>query len=187
MPTGPDRIGADAAGFAAALAGLAHVVVLVDDAAVRAVAGGARCRAQRSNRVACACSGPTGVRPIRRRGTRSGGPRRSSVPTGRARACSAALRDAVIDAATLRIDDDTFVARLARADSAQELAGRRAELARRQQAALDDRAAAHELVDEYQRELTIADDEVFRLEAALEREHELPAACGARVPAPRDA
>ena len=85
----------------------------------------------------------------------------------------AALLDAVVDAATLRIDDDAFVARLARADSAQELAHRRAELARRQQAALDDRAAAHELVDEYQRELTIADDEVFRLEAALEREHEL--------------
>jgi hypothetical protein len=84
-----------------------------------------------------------------------------------------ALRAAVVDAATLRIDDDAFVARLARADSAQELALRRAELARRQQAALDDRAAAHELVDEYQRELTIADDEVFRLEAALEREHEL--------------
>ena len=62
---------------------------------------------------------------------------------------------------------------LARADSAHELAHRRAELATRQQAALDDRAAAHELVDEYQRELTIADDEVFRLEAALEREHEL--------------
>ena len=33
------RIGADAAGFASALAGLAHVVVLADATAVHAVAG----------------------------------------------------------------------------------------------------------------------------------------------------
>ena len=38
---------------------------------------------------------------------------------------------------------------------------------------IEDRAAAHELVDEYQRELRRADDEVFRLEESLEREHEL--------------
>ena len=31
----------------------------------------------------------------------------------------------------------------------------------------------HELVDEYQEELRRADDEVYRLESALEREHEL--------------
>ncbi len=172
---GADRAGrvhADAAGFAAALAGLAHVVELVDDAAVRAVAA----ELGRDRAVE-----PGGVRLVWPDWRSADPPDRHphwraeevAGPDGPRPRVLAALRDAVVDAATLRIDDDAFVARLARADSAQELAHRRAELARRQQAALDDRAAAHELVDEYQRELTIADDEVFRLEAALEREHEL--------------
>jgi hypothetical protein len=172
---GADRagnVGADARGFAGALAGLAHVVQLVDAAAVSAVA--AELGASRSVE-------PGGVRllwpdwrsvdPVSRHPQWRA--EEVTGPDGPRPRVLAALRDVVVDAATLRIDDDTFVARLARADSAQELAQRRAELARRQQAAVDDRAAAHELVDEYQRELTIADDEVFRLEAALEREHEL--------------
>jgi hypothetical protein len=165
-------VGADADGFAAALAGLAHVVVLVDAAAVRAVAG---------ELGAARAVAPGGVRLLWPDWRSVDPPARHPQwraeevvgPDGPRPRVLGVLRDAVIDAATLRIDDDAMVARLARADSAQELAARRAELARRQQAALDDRAAAHELVDEYQRELTIADDEVFRLEAALEREHEL--------------
>jgi hypothetical protein len=169
---GAGRVAADAPGFAAALAGLAHVVVLVDEPSVRAVAG---------ELGTARAVEPGGVRLLWP-DWRSGDPaarhphwRAEEVagPDGPRPRVLEALRAAVVDAATLRIDDDAFVARLARADSAQELALRRAELARRQQAALDDRAAAHELVDEYQRELTIADDEVFRLEAALEREHEL--------------
>jgi hypothetical protein len=166
------RSAADAGGFAEALAGLAHVVVLVDDAAVRAVAG--------ELGVTRAVE-PGGVRLLWPDWRSADPPARHPHwraeevvgPDGPRPRVLAALRDSVVDAATLRIDDDSFVARLARADSARELGARRAELARRQQAALDDRAAAHELVDEYQRELTLADDEVFRLEAALEREHEL--------------
>lgn len=166
------RVNADAAGFAAALAGLAHVVVLVDDASVRAVASElGRDRAVEPGGVRLLwpdwrSADPPGRHPSWRAEEAAG-------PDGPRPRVLAAIRDTVVDAATLRIDDDAFVARLARADSAHELAHRRAELARRQQAALDDRAAAHELVDEYQRELTMADDEVFRLEAALEREHEL--------------
>jgi len=166
------RVAADAAGFAATLAGLAHVVVLVDDAAVRAVAaeiGNARAVESGGVRLLWPdwrSNDPSGRHPHWRAEEVAG-------PDGPRPRVLAALHDVVVDAATLRIDDDVFVARLARADSAHELAHRRAELAKRQQAALDDRAAAHELVDEYQRELTIADDEVFRLEAALEREHEL--------------
>jgi hypothetical protein len=166
------RVRADAAGFATALAGLAHVVVLVDDAAVRAVA---------TELGAARSVEPGGVRLLWPDWRSADPPARHpqwraeevAGPDGPRPRVLAALRDAVDDAATLRIEDDAFVARLARADSARELAARRADLARRQQAALEDRAAAHELVEEYQHELTIADEEVFRLEAALEREHEL--------------
>jgi hypothetical protein len=166
------RVSADAPGFATALAGLAHVVVLVDDAAVRAVAselGTGRALDPGDVRLLWPDwrSVDTPGRHPQWRAEEVAG------PDGPRPRVLAALRDAVTDAATLRIDDDAVVAQLARADSAQELAQRRAELARRQQAAAEDRAAALELVDEYQRELTIADDEVFRLEAAVEREHEL--------------
>ena len=47
---------------------------------------------------------------------------------------------------------------------------------------LDDRAAAEELITEYQSELTRADEQVYLLEADLERERELRIALRARVP-----
>jgi hypothetical protein len=173
VAAGPSgRVEADAGGLATALAGLAHVVTLVDPAAVAAMVkelgaamavepGGARVLwpdwrstdsadrhpQWRAEEVA----GPDGPRPR----------------------LLAAVRALVTDAATLRIDDDPFVAELARAESTYDLGQRRAELTRRQRAAQADQAAAHDLVDEYQRELSRADDEVFRLEAAWEREREL--------------
>ncbi|MGZ6910150.1 MAG: hypothetical protein ACXVK4_00660 [Acidimicrobiia bacterium] len=166
------RVHADADGFATALAGLAHVVVLVEDAATRAVTdelGSGR------------SAEPGGVRILWPDWRSSDPPARHpqwhaedvAGPDGPRPRVLEALRALVVDAATLRVDDDPFVARLVRAESAQDLARRRAELSRRQRDAVEDRAAAHALVDEYQRELSRADDEVFRLEAALEREHEL--------------
>ena len=77
------------------------------------------------------------------------------------------------DAAAFRIDEDPSVAHLARAGSAHDLTIRRAELSRLERAVAEEGAAANELVDEYQSELRRADDEAYRLEGALEREHEL--------------
>ena len=166
------RLTADAAGFARALVGLAHVVTLRNEAAVTATAhelgtgravepGGVRLlwpdwrSVDRPDRHphwrADEVTGPDGPRPQ----------------------VGEALRARVVEAAALRIDDDPEVAKLARADSAQDLAQRRAELARLERAVAEDRAVAHELVDEYQHELQRADDDVYRLEHALEREHEL--------------
>jgi hypothetical protein len=166
------RIAADAPGLAAALAGLAHVVTLVDAAAVAAVGrelGPGRAVETGGVRVLWPewrSTDPPGRHPQWRAEEVAGpdGPRPRLV---------AAVRELVTDAATLRVDDDPFAAELARAESVADLAHRRAELARRQRAAQADQAAAHDLVDEYQRELTHADEEAFRLEAALEREREL--------------
>ncbi len=166
------RVSADADRTAAELAGLAHVVVLVDATAVAAVAhelGSGRAVA------------PGGVRLLWPDWRSSDPPERHrswraedvTGPDGPRPAVRNTLRALVFDAATLRIDDDPAVARIARAESSLELGQRRAELTRLEQAVAEDRAVAHELVDEYQSELRRADDEVYRLEQALEREHEL--------------
>ncbi len=171
----PDRSGrlrADAAGMAKALAGLAHVVVLTSEAAVAAV--GRELGSARSVQ-------PGGVRLLWP-DWRSADPvdrhphwREEEVtgPDGPRARVGDAVRRMVVDAAVLRIDDDPAVAKLARAGNAAELTQRRAELARLRNDVTADRAAAHELVDEYQSELLLADDAVYRLEHALEREHEL--------------
>ena len=67
-------------------------------------------------------------RPVASSAVAGRGGRRA--PTGRAPRVAESLRTLVEDAAALRIDDDPEVAKLARAGSAQELAQRRAELAR---------------------------------------------------------
>jgi len=166
------RVAADVAGLSRGLVGLAHVVVLVDEAAVSAVA-----QELGPNRAV----EPGGVRLLWPDWRSSDDPSRHprwraeevAGPDGPRPRVPESLRALIEDAAALRIDDDPEVAKLARAGSAQELARRRAELARLQHAVIEDRAVAHELVDEYQRELRRADDEVYRLEESLEREHEL--------------
>ncbi len=166
------QVRADAFGFARTLVGLAHVVVLVDDAATEAVT-----RELGPGRSV----DPGGVRllwPAWRSGDPPARhprwhPEEAAGPDGPRSRVLDAVRARVFDAATLRLDDDPRVAALARADSAADLARRRAELTRLQSAVAEDRAAMHDLVDEYQEELRRADDEVYRLESALEREHEL--------------
>jgi len=163
---------ADTTTIATVLVGLAHVAVLADVAAVRAMTdelGGAHGPEPGGIRLLWPdwrSSDPPGRHPRWRAADVAGsdGPRRQVVD---------ALRALVYDAASLRLDEDRRVATIARAESAQDLTRRRAELTRLQHAVAEEGAAMHELVDEYQEELHRADDEVYRLEAALEREHEL--------------
>lgn len=170
-----DRAGsipADADGFAQALVGLAHVVVLIDTAAAAAVAAElGPSRAAEPGAVRLLWPDWRSVDSA----TRHPHWRAEDVagPDGPRARVLQTLRALVVDAAALRIDDDTSVAKLARAGSATELAHRRAELTRLERAVTEDRAATHELVEEYQSELQRADDEAYQLEAALEREHEL--------------
>ncbi|MBK5286960.1 MAG: hypothetical protein JJE46_00700 [Acidimicrobiia bacterium] len=169
---GASRVSADADRAAAELVGLAHVVVLTDPASVSAVA-----RELGTRRAVV----PGGVRLLWPDWRSVDPPERHRLwraedvtgPDGPRPAVRNMVRALVFDAATLRIDDDPAVARIARAESAHELGERRADLARLERAVAEDRAVAHELVDEYQNELRRADDEVYRLEQAMEREHEL--------------
>ena len=166
------RITADVGGIAKTLVGLAHVVALTNEASVAAVG-----RELGSGRAV----EPGGVRllwpdwrsvdpPSRHPHWRAEEVAGPDGPRARVRETVCAL---VLEAAALRIDDDPSVAKLARAGSAAELSQRRAELSRLEHAVAEDRAVAAELVDEYQSELRLADDEVYRLEHTLEREHEL--------------
>ena len=106
--TAPGRCAADAAGFAAALAGLAHVVVLVDDASLRAVGAelgtGPRRRARRGPAALARLALRRPVRPAPPLARRGGCRPRRPAPR-----VLESLRTVVVDAATLRIDDDAFV------------------------------------------------------------------------------
>lgn len=165
-------ITADVGAIASDLAGLAHVVALPNEASIAAVGRelGAG-RAVEPGGIRLLWPDWRSVDPIDRhphwRAEEVAG------PEGARARVKGAVRSLVIDAAALRIDDDPAVAKIARRGSAADLSQRRAELARLQHAVADDRAAAAELVDEYQSELRRADDEVYRLEHTLEREHEL--------------
>lgn len=83
------------------------------------------------------------------------------------------LSDYVLGAATLRVEGDPLVERLARSQDSVDLQERRVELESLRTAVLGDRAAAEELITEYQVELSRADTQVYALEADLEREREL--------------
>lgn len=169
---GPDRLDAGAADLAGMLVGLAHVVVLEDRRALDAI---------RDELGADRAPDAGGVRLLWPEWRSSDPPTRHprwraeevSGPGGLREHFTGALRSLVFGAAALRIDEDPRVAMIARAESAQDLAERRAELGRLRRAVAEEGAAMHELVDEYQEELRRADDEVYRLETALEREHEL--------------
>ncbi len=171
-PGDDGRVHADSVELASGLVGLAHVTVLADANAVRAVTAelgaghGPEPGGVRLLWPDWRSSDPPGRHPRWRAEDVAGqdGPRPEF---------SDRLRTLVYDAAALRLDEDRRVAKIARAESAQDLTRRRAELTRLQSAVAEEGAAMHELVDEYQEELRRADDEVFRLEAALEREHDL--------------
>jgi hypothetical protein len=83
------------------------------------------------------------------------------------------LSDLVLGAATLRVEGDPLVELLARSQDTVDLQERRIELESLRTAVLDDRAAAEELITEYQSELSRADEQVYLLEADLEHEREL--------------
>jgi hypothetical protein len=165
------QVRADVALVADELAGLAHVVALRSEAAVDAVA--AELGAGRSVPVggmrllwpAWRSSDPPARHPVWRAEDVAGpdGPRRRVVD---------ALVAMVTGASTLRVERDPLVDRLAREAAAATGARRRVELEAMRRAGVEDRAAADELIGEYQAELTRADERAFQLEEALEREHE---------------
>ena len=83
------------------------------------------------------------------------------------------LADLVVGAATLRVEGDPLVDRLARSQDTFEQQERRVELESLRSAVAGDRAAAEELISEYQSELSRSDEQVYQLEQSLEREREL--------------
>jgi hypothetical protein len=173
-PDEQNTLRADAARFAEDLVGNAHVVVLADVAAVDALdaelgAGrGAPIGGVRLLWPSWRSSDPPLHHPVWRVEEVAGfdGPRPRVAAT---------LADLVVGAATLRVEGDPLVERLARNQETIDLQERRGELEQLRTAVLEDRAAAEELITEYQSELSRADEQVYALEADLERERELRA------------
>lgn len=173
-PDGRGKVLADVPRLAADLVALAHVVVLDGTGAVAAF--DAEFGASRD-------APPGGVRLLWPSW-------RSSDPPGHHRAWRAEevagpegprprlaemVSDLVLDAATLRVEGDPLVEQLARSQDTVDLQERRIELESLRTAVLGDRAAAEELITEYQSELSRADEQVFLLEADLEQERDLRA------------
>jgi hypothetical protein len=192
----PDEHGtvrADAPRFADDLVGLAHVVVLANVAALDALDAelgtgrGAPIGGVRLLWPSWRSSDPSTHHPVWRVEEVAGfdGPRPRVAGT---------LADLVLAAATLRVEGDPLVERLARNQETIVLHERRGELEELRTAVQEDRAAAEELIAEYQTELSRADQQVYALEADLERERELRtrfehgyltlATGGAELPAP---
>jgi hypothetical protein len=173
-PDAQNTVRADAARFAEDLVGNAHVVVLADVAAVDALdaeLGTGRAAPIGGVRLlwpSWRSSDPALHHPLWRVEEVAGfdGPRPR---------VAAALSDLVVGAATLRVEGDPLVERLARNQETIDLQERRGELEQLRTAVLEDRAAAEELITEYQSELSRADEQVYALEADLERERELRA------------
>jgi hypothetical protein len=165
------RVRADAAGIASQLAGLAHVVVLRDAAAVTAVAGelgAARTAPEGGLRLlwpTWRSSDPPTRHPVWR-------PEDVAGPDGPRARVGDTLARLVVSASTLRVERDPLVDRLARDAGTAAVARRRVDLEAMRRAGIADREAAEELVGEYQAELTRADERAFRLEQTLEAEHE---------------
>jgi hypothetical protein len=195
----PDEQGtvrADAPRFADDLVGLAHVVVLANVAAVDALDAelgngrGAPIGGVRLLWPSWRSSDPPTHHPVWRVEEVAGfdGPRPR---------VAGMLADLVLAAATLRVEGDPLVERLARNQETIVLQERRGELEELRTAVQEDRAAAEELIAEYQTELSRADQQVYALEADLERERELRtrfehgyltlATGGAELPAPASA
>jgi hypothetical protein len=165
------EVRADAARFADELVGLAHTFVVAAPAGQRALAerigvewmpepGGVRLfwpgwRAadpleRHPHWRADDCAGPSGPRPR----------------------VAEALTHLVVGAATLWTDAHPLLERLRRAAARAETAGRREALAELRRKMAEDQAVAEELIGEYQRELSRADQRVYELEEALEAAQE---------------
>jgi len=163
------RVRADTAAISDRVAGLAHVVVLCDTAAARAVAA----------ELGVGRTAPSGgLRILWPTWRSSDPPTRHPVwhaedvagPDGPRAGVADALAQLVVNASTLRVERDPVVDRLGREADAAATATRRRELDAMRNAGVADRAAAEELVGEYQAELTHADERIYALEVALERE-----------------
>jgi hypothetical protein len=163
---------ADVARFADDLVAVAHVVVLDGKSAVGALdaeLGGGRGAPPGGVRLlwpSWRSSDAPGHHPAWRAEEVAG-------PEGPRPRVAEILSDLVLGAATLRVEGDPLVERLARNQDTVDLQERRVELESLRTAVLDDRAAAEELIAEYQAELSRADEQVYALEADLEREREL--------------
>ena len=140
---------ADVARFADDLVALAHVVVLDGQSAVAALdaelgAGrGAPPGGVRLLWPSWRSSDPPGHHPAWRAEEVAG-------PDGPRPRVAEILSDLVLGAATLRVEGDPLVERLARSQDTVDLQERRIELESLRTAVLDDRAAAEELITEYQ-------------------------------------
>jgi len=82
------------------------------------------------------------------------------------------LTHLVVGAATLWTDAHPLLARLSRSAAAAETRSRRQALDDLRRAMEENQAVADELIGEYQRELSLADQRIYELEQALEAERE---------------
>lgn len=162
---------ADAARFADDLVGLAHIFVAADPEARDAL--GARIGPEWM-------PDPGGMR-LFWPGWRSRDPLERH-PHWRAEDCAgpdgprprvaAGLTRLVVGAATLWTDAHPLLARLSRSAAAAETRSRRQALDDLRRAMEENQAVADELIGEYQRELSLADQRIYELEQALEAERE---------------
>ena len=165
------RVQADVRGIVDELAGIAHVVVAPTVAVVAAV----------NNELGAGRGAPTGGIRLLWPSWRSVDPPARHTqwhaedvagPDGPRPRVAEALAQAVIGAATLRVEADPLVPHLARKQSAEQRTVRREELETLRHAVAADQAAAEDLISEYQSELTRADERAYELAVELEREHE---------------
>lgn len=171
-PDAQGTVRADASRFAADLVALAHVVVLDGASAVAAL--DAELGSGRG-------APPGGVRLLWPSWRSSDPPehhpswRAEEVcgPDGPRPRVAEILADLVVGAATLRVEGDPLVDRLARSQDTFDQQERRVELESLRSAVAGDRAAAEELISEYQSELSRSDEQIYLLEQSLEREREL--------------
>jgi hypothetical protein len=167
-----DKVRADVTAFCDQLVGVAHIVTLTTVGAVGAVdreLGTDRGVPEGGVRLlwpAWRSSDPPGRHPRWSAEDVAGpdGPRARVLDTIVAR---------VFDAATLHVEPKSSVQRLLRGRVEGELQQRRADLDKLRQAVDEDRAAAEELISEYQSELSLADARAHELEVQLEQEHAL--------------
>lgn len=171
-PDGTGVLRADVRRLADDLVGLAHVVVLVGRDALGAL----------DHELGSGRGAPPGGLRLLWPSWRSSDPlphhpswpaEDVAGPDGPRARVTEAVSDLVLGAATLRVEGDPVVTRLARSRDSVDQQARRAELEALRAAVADDRAAAEELLAEYQAELTRSDGQVYELEVALEREHDL--------------
>ena len=164
-PDAHGSVRADVTRFADDLVALAHVVVL--DSAPAVAALDAELGAGRARRsVACGCSGRRGARRTRRGHHPIWRAEEVAGPDGPRPRVAEMLADLVVGAATLRVEGDPLVERLARSQDTVDQQERRSRAREPPRPRCSgDRAAAEELIAEYQSELSRSDEQVYLLEA----------------------